>query len=110
MLLPRHHWLQQHVAAQINWLDVWNSPPTEPDPVVAVLDARLPWRPTDPIMFVWMRERAVSAPWATFRRTWRAYLFDDEGPVLLSPQLPQAVSFSPTGAMLFSSRAVPPAD
>ncbi|NUP05743.1 MAG: DUF2947 family protein [Polyangiaceae bacterium] len=104
MLLGPDRWLRPATCAAPNWVDVWNAPRTEPDPITAFLTELLQWPPSMPILFFWMRERVVSVPWAVFLRTWRLFLFDDEAPFFLSLEAPQVVTFYPRGRLGLCAR------
>ncbi len=62
----------------------------------------------DQTVFFWMREQAVTLPWGTFRRSWRPFLFSDEGPFLINLRMPEVVSFGPRGSVSIRSRPLPP--
>ncbi len=104
MLLASTHWLKPARVDGVDWHSVWTQPQTEVDPVIAILDQRLCWRPEDETVFFWMRESAVSLPWASFRRSWRPFLFSDEGPFLVNLRSPEVVCFGPDGGLRLGER------
>lgn len=100
MLLSSNHWLRFGNSMRgPDWSDAWNARGGDvSDPVVAFLDQRLNWPQQAPVFFVWARERATLVPWEVFRRTWRSFLFSDEGPFLFNPNAGEVVWFH-TGSM-----------
>jgi hypothetical protein len=98
MLLPRGHWIGNMTARGPNWQECWSNP-KPPDAVGEFLRLQIDWPETAPAFFIWMRERAVQVPWGVFLRTWRNFLFDDEGPFLVRLQSSEFAFFGPTGTM-----------
>jgi hypothetical protein len=105
MLLPRDHWTGDMVAWGPDWRQSW--PASSPDSVAEFLTARVGWPADAETYFLWMRERAVRVPWGVFLRTWRAFLFSDEGPFLVRLQSPEFVVFPPRGLVGVGHRAEP---
>jgi len=99
MLLGTGHWLAWNGTRGPDWQASWSIPARDHDDVVAFMTAHVPWPDETPTLFFWMRERVVLVPWAVFRRTWRNFLYDDEGSFLLSPEAADVVWFGPTGTM-----------
>src|SRR5262245_41003799 len=95
MLLPHGHWAGNVVACGPDWQQSW--PASSPDMVSEFLRARLDWSDDAEVELLWMREEAVQVPWGVFLRTWRAFLFSDEGPFLVRFQSPEFVVFLPCG-------------
>lgn len=95
MLLPPGHW----IGNVLEWGPLWERswPASAPDAVARFLRSRIDWAEETETYFVWMREQAVRVPWGVFLRTWRAFLFNDEGPFLVRRDSPEFVVFSPRG-------------
>jgi hypothetical protein len=106
MLLRPGHWIGQVVAAGPAWQEYWNHP-ERPDAVAAFLRSQVGWPEEVDVYFMWMREQAVRVSWGVFLRTWRNFLFDDEGPLLIRLQEPTFVLFSPTGQLGVGHRSSP---
>ena len=51
-----------------------------------------------------MKEVAVETLWWVFLKYWINFLFEDEGPVLISPLCYDAVSFGPHGSLFIGKR------
>jgi hypothetical protein len=99
MLLPSGHWVGRLVATFPGWQDAWGQPAGHPDPVAGFLRSQIGWPNAAEVYFIWMRERAVRVPWGVFLRTWRNFLFSNEGPFLVRLQHPEFVFFAPTALM-----------
>ena len=99
MLLPADHWVHRPVVPGPAWHNAWDRPAARPDPVAPFLRMQIDWHDAAEVYFVWMRESAVRVPWGVFLRTWRNFLFSDEGPFLVRLRHPEFVSFGPTGRM-----------
>jgi hypothetical protein len=77
------------------------------DAVAEFLRSLIHWPEAAETYFLWKRERAVQVPWGVFLRTWRAFLFDDEGPLLVRPGSPEFVCFPPRGPVGVGHRTEP---
>lgn len=106
MLLPGDHWIGNIVSAGPPWHAIWNDADL-PDTVTDFLRSRIPWPETTEITFFWSRENAVQVPWGVFLRVWKMFLFDDEGPFLVSLEHPEFVCFGPTGGVGVGHRRGP---
>lgn len=94
MLLPKEHWLGKGTFRGPYW-----SSENSGDAVVRFMSEHIPWPGDRDCFFFWMREHATLVPWAVFLTTWRSFLYEDEGPFLLSPVDPQVLFFGPDGGM-----------
>ena len=56
------------------------------------------------VYFLWTNFRGVETRWSAFRDHWMSFVFDDEFPVLLSPDYPEAVIFTPGNQMHIGAR------
>jgi DUF2947 family protein len=106
MLLPSDHWSCRLEANGPNWQTSWERPLSSDD-VAAFLRSRIAWPEDAEVFFIEMRERALRTLWSVFLRTWRNFLFSDEGPILVSLHHPEFVSFGPSGFMGIGNRAEP---
>lgn len=58
----------------------------------------------DIILFFWMKEHAVRTTWEIFLKYWINFLFEDEGPILISSEKKTALRFSATGSVFIGER------
>ena len=105
MLLPGSHWISTIVVWGPDWQQSW--PASAADDVTEFLRSRISWPDDAEAYFLWMRERVVQVPWSVFLRTWRAFLFSDEGPFLIRLQSSEFVVFPPRGPVGIGHRVEP---
>ena len=84
------------------WRRAWNA--ADDRWAASNLLPRLPWRDDASVLFIWRPTRSVRTTFDVFLRRWRAFLFDDEGPLLVSTDHPEVAWFWPTGAGRFGRR------
>lgn len=98
MALPVGHWSDDRDRRCPNWQPSWNNP-SDQDPIADFLKSRIQWPDDAEVFFVWGCEYIVKTSWGVFLRTWRSFLFDDEGPFLISLGRPEFVQFGPGGPL-----------
>jgi hypothetical protein len=104
MLMKISEWPQQvfKSSTRLSWHADWND--SRPQRVAAFLRDHLRWPSDATALFFRNSETAVQAPWWVFLDQWIHFLFDDEGPILLSLEHPQAVLFGPNGVVYVRER------
>lgn len=81
--------------AKIQWEKVWDSAsPHLPDELLEHVES---WGDDTTVFFCCDSELVFEMPWAVFKRTWKTFLFLDNGPVLVAKKKKQAVQFHSNG-------------
>lgn len=85
------------------WHKAWNAGDNQW--AASQLRPHFTWKDDTPVLFIWRPTWSVLTSFEVFVRYWRAFLFDDEGPLLVSMEHPEVAWFWPTGAGRFGQRA-----
>ena len=98
MVLDDDDWLRAKgvLKAIGNWQDQWNSDDAE---IPQDLEANVCWDHRDVVYFAYDKSVVIETTWAVFKRNWKNFLFDDEGPFLICPARSEIVAFAPSGLM-----------
>jgi hypothetical protein len=94
----RDGWLSElsRSGEPFEWHKSWNA--GDDQWAASHLRPRLPWNDDPIVLFIWRPTWSVLTPFEVFLRHWRAFLFDDEGPLLVSTKHSEVAWFWPTGA------------
>lgn len=95
-------WAKQGVLGQVKWESVWES--DEADLPELLLEHVAPWGEDTLVFFCCHNELVFEMTWSVFKRTWKAFLFLDNGPVLVAKKKKQAIQFHSTGNASLLSR------
>ena len=107
MALPARHWLDNRDLRGPNWQPSWNNP-SDQDPIADFLQGRILWPDDAEVFFVWGHDYIVKTTWGIFLKAWRCFLFDDEGPFLISLGRPEFVQFGPGGSLAIGHKPCRP--
>ncbi|GAB3476547.1 DUF2947 family protein [Marinomonas epiphytica] len=95
--LTENDWPANEAATQavVNWEQAWDSEdealPQE------CLDHLVHWNEDTKVYFCNHNEQVFETTWGVFQRCWKAFLFMDNGPILLGRKKKQAVQFFSDG-------------
>jgi len=82
-------------AAKVQWEKNWDSEKNSlPDDVLAHFST---WGEDTLVFFCCHNELVFELSWGVFKRTWKAFLFLDNGPVLVGKKKKQAAQFHSNG-------------
>ena len=97
--LPDGEWPRTVITSgrRLPWVEDWNAGRSEQ--VSQLLREHVPWPDDAVAYFFWTNWRGVETRWSVFRDHWMSFVFDDEGPVLISPDHREAVIVTPGGYM-----------
>jgi hypothetical protein len=101
-LLDREEWPSSLKRINYNFIDDWNS--NNYEGLAYNLGEEVSFEENELILFFWMKECAIETTWGMFLKYWVNFLFDDEGPILISTEKEEAVSFSTTGLVFVGKR------
>jgi hypothetical protein len=92
-------WLNSNDAkapiSKVQWEKSWDSEsPDLPDELLTHLMA---WGDDTLVFFCCHNELVFELTWGVFKRTWKAFLFLDNGPILIGKKKKQAVQFQSNG-------------
>ena len=90
-------WLKQAEAklGDANWEEVWDSDELElPEPIKQHLQN---WQAETRVYFCYHSDHVVETTFSVFMRTWKNFLFFDNGPVLIARKKKLAVQFFSNG-------------
>ena len=102
MLLEKNEWPNLLKIQEYNWAEDWNE--RNYNGLSEYLINKASFIDDDLIYFFWMKETGVETTWAIFLKYWINFLFEDEGPILISPEKDDAFSFGPSGTVLIGKR------
>jgi hypothetical protein len=103
--LPPDHWICNLQLIGPDWSVPWNDP-SEPDTVTPFLTTKLPWKPEQAIFFVLSRKYMLKTTWHIFLTSWKHFLFDEDGPFIISLQHPEFIYFANQGLVAIGERPV----
>ena len=103
-VVVRDGWLSElsRSGEPFEWQRAWNA--ADDQWAASNLRPRFPWQDDVPVLFIWRPTWSVLTSFEVFVRDWRAFLFDDEGPLLVSTTHPEVAWFWPTGTGRFGRR------
>lgn len=104
MPLNKGEWVCYLKQEEYNWQKDWNE--GSYDGLKEYLIRRVSFKSSDVVYFFWMKERGIETIWECFLKYWISFLYDDEGPILLSPDTNEVVSFGPTGSLHIGKRKI----
>lgn len=101
-------WLNKDAAkvmdGKLQWEKVWDSEQSAlPD---AVLEHFASWGEDTTVFFCCHSDVVFELPWGVFQRCWKAFLFLDNGPVLVGKKKKHAAQFHSNGWMNLLLRVV----
>ncbi|WP_369921853.1 DUF2947 family protein [Marinomonas polaris] len=80
---------------KLQWEKAWDSEQASlPEGILAHFSA---WGDDTTVFFCCHNELVFELPWGVFKRTWKAFLFLDNGPLLVGKKKKQAVQFHSNG-------------
>ena len=98
-------WLPQlrDGGERFRWVDAW----TANDDAWAerTLRPHFPWPDETTVLFIWTPDNALQTSFGIFLRFWRAFLFDDEGPLLASMSGTEVAWFWPGSSGVVGRRS-----
>lgn len=96
-------WIKGQSAVQVKWENVWESESAcLPEDILEHVAA---WGDDTLVFFCCNNELVFELPWAVFKRSWKAFLFLDNGPILVAKKKKQAVQFHSSGMASLLLRA-----
>ena len=85
------------------WQTAWNSNsnnlPTQLE--------EIEWNADTEVYFAYSCSNIIQTQWSVFKRNWKCFLFEDEGPLLFSLENEMIVSFGPDGYLTIYSKSQP---
>lgn len=104
-LLPTTSWPVQLLssATSAHWQVDWNA-----DAAIDFstwMGGAVSWSQDTSVIFTWSATDAVETTWSVFRRCWRSFLFDDEGPFVWNLHHLDAIRFMPSGVAYVGHRS-----
>jgi hypothetical protein len=90
-------WLEQGP-----WQDEWEKDGTT---LPALIQDNLDWDLNTVVYFCYDSERVVETSWDVFRRSWKNFLFYDDGPVLVGKRRKEVLQFLGDGQVRFGRKA-----
>jgi len=78
-----------------NWMDEWNSDNAE---LPNDLARALLWDETDVVLMLYDNSDVIQTEWHVFKRNWKCFLYEDEGPILYNMANNQFAQFNPIGS------------
>jgi hypothetical protein len=116
-LLPAGHWIENLKSVGPDWKSYWkrywDNPesyltiPGGADDVAAFLKSSIHWEPTAEVIFFRSSRYALITTWQVFLSCWCNFVYDNEGPFLLSPSQPEVVYFADRGFFAMGTRPGP---
>lgn len=100
-VVVKHGWICD-LSVPFVWQDAWND--RDDGWAGRVLRPALCWPDDEEVLFVERPRRALKSHFDVFLRAWRAFLIEDEGPLLVSRTKPQVAWFHPSGNGLLGER------
>ena len=88
-------WVKKQSTLKVKWESIWES--DSPDLPEELLEHVAPWGDDTRVFFCCHNELVFEMPWAVFKRSWKAFLFLDNGPLLVAKKKKQAVQFHSNG-------------
>lgn len=86
----------QAAEGKVQWEGVWDSDqPALPDAVLLHFST---WGEETKVFFCCQNELVFELTWGVFKRTWKAFLFLDNGPILVGKKKKQAIQFHSNGS------------
>lgn len=96
-------WPKQPGLGGVKWESRWDSEePALPDEILEHVQA---WGDDTMVYFCCHNELVFEMSWRVFKRTWKAFLFLDNGPILVAKKKKQAVQFHSNGMASLLSRS-----
>ncbi len=84
------------------WQEAWDSTSSELPPLVQQFIA---WEDNTVVYFCYESEHVIETTWAVFKRSWKNFLFLDDGPLLLGRRRKQVVQFFQNGNLKVGERS-----
>jgi hypothetical protein len=83
---------------RFRWVDDWNK--GEHERVSEFLGEHVGWPDDTKVFLLWGERTGIETTWRVFLDNWISFLFEDEWPILLTPDDSKAIVFAP-GANLY---------
>lgn len=80
---------------KVQWERTWDS--EQPELPQDVLEHFVNWGDDTKVFFCCHNELVFELSWGVFKRTWKAFLFLDNGPILVGKKKKQAIQFHSNG-------------
>lgn len=88
---------------RFRWVDAWEA--SDYGWAERTLRPHFPWPDETTVLFIWTPDRALQTSFGIFLRHWRAFLFDDEGPLLASMSGDEVAWFWPGSSGVVGRRS-----
>jgi len=104
MLLDKADWAtnEEIWSSDGTWHDEWNS---DIPGIPRSLEASVNWADGEVVYFMYCRGSVIETTWAVFKRNWKCFLFEDEGPFLISKTGSEVIWFGPNGRYKVGKRS-----
>ncbi|WP_282166735.1 DUF2947 domain-containing protein [Shewanella japonica] len=85
-----------------HWQSAWDSDDNSLlEPIAEFID----WDDDTQVFFCYEKYQIIETTWAVFARNWKAFLFFDDGPILIAPKKKQAIMFEQNGQYKLGMRS-----
>jgi hypothetical protein len=82
-------WLEQG-----KWENIWDS---DDEALPELISEHINWDNNTVVYYCSSRDSVIETTWLTFKRSWKNFLFIDDGPILIGKKRQQVIQFSSNG-------------
>lgn len=93
--------LFQEKREKAKWSEAWN---LDSSGIPEALES-IEWNEQSKVYFAYSSSDIILTDWSVFKRNWKCFLFEDEGPLLFSKSNEIIVSFGPDGYFTVYSKS-----
>lgn len=94
MLLNENDWFNNvELEAIANWQNDWNE--NNYTRITNILKDKVSWPEDTTIYFCWSNTNIIETTWSIFTSYWINFLFDDEGPILITKENDELFTIGP---------------
>ena len=79
---------------QGKWEGIWDS---NEENLPELITNHLAWDNNTVVYYCSNRDNVIETTWSTFKRTWKNFLFMDDGPILIGKKRSQTIQFTSNG-------------